>query len=493
MRPRQQRRWCGWLIAVALVLALAPACAPTNASLPLGNPSPPNEAGAPGASPPAAQPTTTPTAVSPITALLAIPTETPAPPQQKIVIESPARGAAVSNPFRLAGSVALTPMDRTLRYRVTDAFGDVISDGTMDVEGVPGEAGVFSATITHGMWPAGPLRIEVSAPDGAAEQTAQIPALTVNLPHGVSLAINGVATKLRADTVSRKPNVRFPIDWNGWPRHLRLLFDEDQLGEEFDPRQRQILILPLQDYQRLFRGAEAESFGRAIQAFQALLAERPAQLKQDPLLLPASDLSQAMRAQVRYLGFNGGSGMRFLTHLTQELRPLTASSLIYTFQGLTHDGRYYIAAYFPVTTTALPATPAEITQAERDEFKRDYFAYAEGIAQKLDAQPKSFTPPLAALDAMIASLQIGDAALDTEPLTADAPIGRATELLNIRSGPGTRFRIIGQLDPGEQVELFTRNADASWLRIRSESGAVGWVSRDYVDTAFDIRQLPIQP
>ncbi len=397
------------------------------------------------------------------------------------------------SPFTLAGTVALTPMDKTLRYRITNALGDVIGDSTIDVEGFPGEVGVFSATVTYTMSLAGPVRIEVIAADGAAEQTAQIPALTVNLPQGVSLTINSVATKTRADIVPRKPNVRFPIDWNGWPRHLRLSFDEDQFAEAFDPRQRQILILPLQDYQTLFRGAEAESFAQAIQAFQALLAEQPAKLKQDPLLLPASDLSQAMRAQVRYLEFDGGNGVRFLTHLTQEIRPLTASSLIYTFQGLTHDGRYYIAAYFPVTTTALPATPAKITQAERDEFKRDYLAYVEGIAQKLDAQPESFTPSLVALDAMIASLQVGDNVLGTGPLPADAPIGQAIELLNIRSGPGTRFRIIGQLDAGERAELLARDAGAGWLRIRSESGVVGWVSRDYVDTAFDIRQLPIQP
>ncbi|GIV85486.1 MAG: hypothetical protein KatS3mg052_2493 [Candidatus Roseilinea sp.] len=478
---------------MVVALIFVPACATTNASAPPGHPSPPTAAGAPATPQPAAQLTATPTPVWPLAALLAIPTETPAPPQQKIVIESPARGATVLSPFRLSGNVALTPMDKTLRYRLTDAFGNVIGNGKIAVEGVPGEPGVFSATVAYAMSPAGPLRIEVIGADGAAEQTAQIPMLTVNLPQGVRLTINAIATKLRADAVPRKPNIRFPIDWNGWPRHLRLLFDEDQPGAGFDPRQRQILILPLEDYQKLFRGAEAESFGQAIRSFQALLAERPAQLKQDPLLLPASDLSQAMRAQVRYLEFDGGSGMRFLTHLTQELRPLTASSLIYTFQGLTYDGRYYIAAYFPVTTTVLPATSAEITQSERDEFKRDYFAYAEGIAQKLDAQPASFTPALAALDAMIASLQIDGDVLSQGLQSADAPIGQATELLNIRSGPGTRFRIIGQLDPGEQVELLTRNTEASWLRIRSASGVVGWVSRDYVDTAFDIRQLPIQP
>lgn len=415
------------------------------------------------------------------------------PPQQEIVIESPARGAILPNPFMLAGSVALTPIDKTLRYRVMNALGDVIGDGVIDVEGLPGEAGVFSATVTYTMSLAGPARIQLIAPDGAAEQTAQIPTLTVNLPQGVSLTINGVATKARAEIVPRKANVRFPIDWNGWPRHLRVSFDEDQFAETFDPRQRQILILPLQEYRTLFRGAEAESFAEAIETFRTLLVERPATLKEDPLLLPASDLSQAMRAQVRYLEFDGGSGVRFLTHLTQEIRPLTASSFVYTFQGLTRDGQYYIAAYFPVTTTALPATPADITQAERDEFKRDYRAYADGIAQKLDAQPKSFIPALAALDAMIASLQVGDDVLGAGPLPANEPIGQATELLNIRSGPGTRFRIVGQLDAGERAELLARDAGSGWLRIRSESGLIGWVSRDYVDTAFDIRQLPIQP
>lgn len=485
MRLCQPRR------LLIIVIAFISACAPANATPP--NESPASVTPAPGTAGQAARPTATPAPASPLAALFAIPTETPVPPQQEIVITSPARGAMLSNPFRLAGSVALTPIDKTLRYRVTNAMGDLIGEGAIGVEGFPGEAGAFSATVTYTMSLAGPARIQVIAADGAAEQTAQIPMLTVNLPQGVSLTINGVATQARAEVVPRKPNIRFPIDWNGWPRHLRVSFDEDQFTETFDPRARQLLILPLQEYQTLFRGAEAQSFAEAIEAFRALLVERPAKLKQDPLLLPASDLSQAMRAQVRYLEFDGGGGVRFVTHLTQEIRPLTGSSLIYTFQGLTHDGRYYIAAYFPITTTALPATPADVTKAERDEFKRDYLAYVDGIAQKLDAQPESFTPSLVALDAMIASLQMGDDVLGAGPLPANEPVGRAIELLNIRSGPGTRFRIVGQLEAGERAELLARDAGAGWLRIRSEAGVVGWVSRDYVDTAFDVNLLPIQP
>lgn len=397
------------------------------------------------------------------------------------------------NPFALAGIVAVTPADKTLRYRVTNAFGDVIAEGTVSIEGVPGEVGHFHTTITHALSLAGPSRIQVITGQDVAERIAQIPELRVRLPEGISLTINGVASQVRAEIVPRKPNIRFPIDWNGWPRHLRLSFDGDQLTERFDPRQRQILILPLQDYRALFRGAEAESFNEAIQAFQALLIERPTALSEDPLLLPASDLSQAMRAQVRYLAFDGGSGVRFVTHLTQEIHPLTASSLIYTFQGVTWDGQYYIAAYFPVTTTALPATPADISQTERDAFKGDYLAYVDDIAQRLNAQPQSFTPSLDALDAMIASLQISDALLAPPRLSASEPIGRATDLLNIRAGPGTRFRIISRLAAGDSAELLARDATGGWLRVRSASGVTGWVSRAYIDTAFDIRQLPVQP
>jgi hypothetical protein len=461
-----------------------------DAAVPANVPSPSAATSTPGA---AARSSPVPEPVSPLAALFAIPTETPVPPPQKIVIESPARGATLSNPFTLTGNVALTPPNKTMRYRVTNAFGDVIGDGTLDVQGLPGEVGTFSATVSYTMSLAGPARIEVIAADGSAEQAVQIPALTVNLPQGISLTINGVASRARADVVPRKPNIRFPIDWNGWPRHLRVFFDEDRFSETFDPRERQLLILPLRDYQALFRAGEAESFAAAIQDFQSLLATRPATLKQDPLLLPSSGLSQAMRAQVRYLDFAGGRGVRFVTHLTQEIKPLTAASLVYTFQGLTDDGRYYIAAYIPVTTTALPATLADVTKVERDEFKRDYLTYVNGVAQMLDARPESFTPSLAALDAMIMSLQIGDDVLGTGPLPADAPVGQAIELLNIRSGPGTRFRIVGQLAPGERAELLARDADAGWLRIRTDAGMIGWVSRDYLDTAFDVRLLPIQP
>jgi len=47
--------------------------------------------------------------------------------------------------------------------------------------------------------------------------------------------------------------------------------------------------------------------------------------------------------------------------------------------------------------------------------------------------------------------------------------------INIRSGPGTRFKIIGKAFYGVVFE--TINQKKGWAKVRHESGLVGWVKR----------------
>ncbi|MEX0685754.1 MAG: SH3 domain-containing protein [Balneolales bacterium] len=50
--------------------------------------------------------------------------------------------------------------------------------------------------------------------------------------------------------------------------------------------------------------------------------------------------------------------------------------------------------------------------------------------------------------------------------------------LNIRSGPGTNYKTISALDPGEQIRVLADSI--GWLNIRSvENDAEGWVSESY--------------
>lgn len=43
-----------------------------------------------------------------------------------------------------------------------------------------------------------------------------------------------------------------------------------------------------------------------------------------------------------------GGGIRYLTQFGQAAGLITNPELFYTFQGLTDDGAYYVAAVFPV-------------------------------------------------------------------------------------------------------------------------------------------------
>lgn len=51
----------------------------------------------------------------------------------------------------------------------------------------------------------------------------------------------------------------------------------------------------------------------------------------------------------------------------------------------------------------------------------------------------------------------------------------ATSSVNVRSGPGTGYRVLGQLEPGEHVAITNRSA--GWCEIAHPSG---WVSCAYL-------------
>lgn len=48
-------------------------------------------------------------------------------------------------------------------------------------------------------------------------------------------------------------------------------------------------------------------------------------------------------------------------------------------------------------------------------------------------------------------------------------------VLNVRSGPGTNFRILGKLNRNDKVEALETNGNWSWVKPGD-----GWVSRDYL-------------
>jgi hypothetical protein len=122
--------------------------------------------------------------------------------------------------------------------------------------------------------------------------------------------------------------------------------------------------------------------------------------------LPLLNARQVMHAHVKNLDFKNGQGLRYLTWYSQGVVPVNNYELIYTYQGLTGDGNFYVSAILPVNHPSLPED-GTITSNEPPEFNSDYDSYLTNVVTNLDqGAANSFFPDISQLDAMISSLEI---------------------------------------------------------------------------------------
>lgn len=83
------------------------------------------------------------------------------------------------------------------------------------------------------------------------------------------------------------------------------------------------------------------------------------------------------------------------------------------------------------------------------------------------------------------------AVTDTTAVTTTAPVAAAsavtpslkveTDIVNVRSGPGTNYGLVGTANLGEAFDITGRNADGSWYQICCVNGQQGWVSAELTD------------
>ena len=123
--------------------------------------------------------------------------------------------------------------------------------------------------------------------------------------------------------------------------------------------------------------------------------------------LPLYNAAQVMHAQVQYIDFKNGVGVRYLTQFDQAILPINNHELHYTFQGLTADGKYYVAAVLPVNLPVLPEDESVDLNNPPQNFVEDFPKYLSDTVAMLNGQsPGAFTPDLSQLDAMIESIEI---------------------------------------------------------------------------------------
>lgn len=77
--------------------------------------------------------------------------------------------------------------------------------------------------------------------------------------------------------------------------------------------------------------------------------------------------------------------------------------------------------------------------------------------------------------------QIENSSPAAEP--AIEPQLAAPGTVNIRSGPGTNYQVIGALNANTPVKIMGRNQDTSWWQIEITDGSIGWVASSVVSAS----------
>lgn len=213
----------------------------------------------------------------------------------------------------------------------------------------------------------------------------------------ISLDTTGIASGFQRETIPARPDDGNSPYWDVLPEYTVLTLEGYPISNHL--MQPQIFIYPLPAL-----GEVNEAAGTTAGTLQSLI-QSPQELPTMPFM-PIYNAAQVMHTHLQYLDFATGQGLRYLTEYDQAFIPINNYELIYTYQGLTADGKYYVAAVLPVTHPSLPAD-AMVTGNEPAEFTEDFPAYLANVSAALNVEAGNrFTPDLTQLDAMMSSLAV---------------------------------------------------------------------------------------
>lgn len=222
------------------------------------------------------------------------------------------------------------------------------------------------------------------------------PAATDGLLH-LSLDTGILATSFESETVAAVPASDAVPYWEVLPQYTRVTLQGYPISAHL--MKPQIFIYPVEDLQTVNEGADS-----IIASLQTLL-QSPQEMANMPFL-PMFNAAQVTHTQVQYLNFKNGQGLRYLTEFAQGILPINNHELIYTYQGITNDGKYYVAVILPVNHPSLPAD-GKVTGNEPSEFTSDFRLYVANLTGLLDSQAaNTFVPDLAQLDSLTSSMEI---------------------------------------------------------------------------------------
>lgn len=252
--------------------------------------------------------------------------------------------------------------------------------------------------------------------DGSSSQAIDIDgggAVEVSFGNVAFQMESALANTVNAVQVAGTPNQADTPPGDEAPSHVLFTFidyyptDDAGLRLDLAPYQPQVIVYDTSAFGDYNIGEDgAIGFGPEMVKLQGLLDSQVELAVQETLpFLPLSNAVQGLHSNEMYMDFNGGRGIRYLAQYGQDVSPVIEGEMFYTFQGLSDDGRYYVAALFPVNTGVLPeGMPADLNPDQLVGMWEDYLA---SVREQLNGvAPADFTPSLEMLDSLVQSLTI---------------------------------------------------------------------------------------
>lgn len=121
--------------------------------------------------------------------------------------------------------------------------------------------------------------------------------------------------------------------------------------------------------------------------------------------IPFNNASPSILSRFQFLNFRSGRGLLFLTQYSQEMEPnpVNNEELTLNFQGLTKDGKYYVAARLAITQPSLPKGIDDTADIKRDK----NYQYLRSAEKRLERFPEeTFQPSLGNLKALLSSMAV---------------------------------------------------------------------------------------
>ncbi len=241
-----------------------------------------------------------------------------------------------------------------------------------------------------------PLPPPTEAPIEEPAKPAEFETTCTEIPNFQVCVPQELASALVASTVAAADSPDIPF-WAVMPEHRVIDLQGYPLTNTF--LQPKIHIIPAPDYFIMAEGALMTG-----NELMEMMESRDTHPKSLPIL-PLVNAAPVMIARVNYIETEQLHGVEAVTLLAQSFAVINNYSMIYTFQGITNDEKYWIGIVLPVTQNSLPADDSVIPGGDFQAFADQYETYSSEVEATLDsAALGSFSPTYDVIQGVINSI-----------------------------------------------------------------------------------------